>query len=148
MDSSRLWCTVAQGIVTEVCCPRIDIPQIRDLGFIVADDLGFWVELQRLGTFTVRLAAPGVPAVEVVHTHPRFTCTLHIYPPCLANTLAGSEMGAGSTRSGRKRNVAWSPGHDIVRTQPSWVAPIFDRTCQWATFPSSMWPRISWTSSH
>lgn len=80
MDSSRLWFTVAQGIVTEVYYPRIDIPQIRDLGFIVADGLGFWVELRRLGSYTVRLAAPGVPAVEVVHTHPRFTFTLRICP--------------------------------------------------------------------
>ncbi|MGB8853988.1 MAG: glycoside hydrolase family 15 protein [Pirellulales bacterium] len=80
MDSSRVWFTVAQGIVTEVYYPRIDIPQIRDLGFIVADDLGFWVELRRLGAYAVRLAAPGTPAVEVVHTHPRFTFTLHICP--------------------------------------------------------------------
>ncbi|MCE9630138.1 MAG: glycosyl hydrolase [Planctomycetia bacterium] len=80
LGSSRLWFTVAQGIVTEVYYPRIDIPQIRDLGFIIADDLGFWVELRRLGCYTVRLPAPGVPAVEIVHTHPRFTFTLHICP--------------------------------------------------------------------
>lgn len=80
MDSSRLWFTVAQGIVTEVYYPRIDIPQIRDLGFIVADDLGFWVELRRLGSYTVKVPTPGVPAVEVVHAHPRFTFTLHICP--------------------------------------------------------------------
>src|SRR5512140_108744 len=80
MGSSRLWFTVAQGIVTEVYYPRIDIPQIKDLGFIVADDLGFWVELRRLGNYTVSLPAPGVPAVEIVHTHPRFTFTLQICP--------------------------------------------------------------------
>jgi glucoamylase len=33
-----LWFTVAQGIVTEVYHPRPDIPQLKDLGFIVADD--------------------------------------------------------------------------------------------------------------
>ena len=38
LGSSRLWFTVAEGIVTEVYYPRIDIPQIKDLGFIIADD--------------------------------------------------------------------------------------------------------------
>ena len=80
MGSARLWFTVAQGIVTEVYYPRIDIPQIRDLGFIVADDLGFWVELRRLCSYTARVPASGVPAVEIVHTHPRFTFTLQICP--------------------------------------------------------------------
>lgn len=80
LGSSRLWFTVAEGIVTEVYYPRIDIPQIRDLGFIIADDMGFWVELRRLGNYRVNLPSPGVPAVEVIHTHPRFTFTLQICP--------------------------------------------------------------------
>ena len=69
-----------KGIVTEVYYPRIDIPQIKDLGFIVADDQGFWVELRRLGNYQVSLPKPGVPAVEIVHHHPRFTFTLRICP--------------------------------------------------------------------
>ncbi len=80
MGSSRLWFTIAQGIVTEVYYPRIDIPQIKDLGFIIADDKGFWVELRRLGQYTVSLAKPGVPAVEIVHRHARFTFTLEVCP--------------------------------------------------------------------
>jgi GH15 family glucan-1,4-alpha-glucosidase len=39
---SRLWFTIGGGIVNEVYYPRIDIPQIRDLGFLVADSQGFW----------------------------------------------------------------------------------------------------------
>ncbi len=80
LGSSRLWFTIAEGILTEVYYPRIDIPQIRDLGFIIADDQGFWVELRRLGSYEVKLAAPGVPAVEIIHKHPRFTFTLNICP--------------------------------------------------------------------
>jgi len=80
LGSSRLWFTVAEGIVTEVYYPRIDIPQIKDLGFIIADDRGFWVELRRLEGYEVSLAGPGVPAVTVVHRHPRFTFTLQICP--------------------------------------------------------------------
>ncbi|BAV35013.1 glycosyl hydrolase [Sulfuricaulis limicola] len=80
LGSSRLWYSVGYGIVNEVYYPRIDIPQIRDLGFIVADDKGFWVEVKRLHGREVRTAAPGVPAVEIVHRHPRFDLTLRIAP--------------------------------------------------------------------
>jgi len=80
LGSSRVWFTVAEGILTEVYYPRIDIPQIKDLGFIIADDKGFWVELRRLGGYVVSLPRPGVPAVTIVHRHPRFTFTQEICP--------------------------------------------------------------------
>src|SRR5580700_10721465 len=74
--SSRLWFTIAEGIVTEIYYPHIDIPQIKDIGFIIADDSGFWVELRRLGNYTVATPSPGIPAVQIVHRHPRFVFTL------------------------------------------------------------------------
>lgn len=80
LGSARLWFTIAQGIVTETYYPRIDIPQIRDLGFIIADDCGFWVELRRLGNYEINLPRPGVPAVEIIHHHSRFTFTLRVCP--------------------------------------------------------------------
>ncbi len=87
LGSSRLWYTVAQGIVTEVYYPRVDIPQIKDLGFIIADDQGFWVELRRLEDYTVSLPGPGVPAATIVHRHPRFTFTLEVCPSERRDTL-------------------------------------------------------------
>ena len=36
----RLWFIVGFGIVNEVYYPRVDIPQVRDLGFLVADGKG------------------------------------------------------------------------------------------------------------
>ncbi|MDE2466630.1 MAG: glycosyl hydrolase, partial [Alphaproteobacteria bacterium] len=80
LGSSRLWFTICEGILTEVYYPRIDIPQIRDLGFIIADDNGFWVELRRMGNYSVRLAAPGVPAVTIEHRHPRFVFRIEVCP--------------------------------------------------------------------
>ena len=41
LGSSRLWFTIGGGIVNEVYYPRVDIPQIRDLGFLVADGTRF-----------------------------------------------------------------------------------------------------------
>ena len=80
LESSRLWFTLGRGIINEVYYPRIDIPQIRDLGFIVADDAGFWVEVKRLANYELSLAGPGIPAVKVIHRHARFTLTLRITP--------------------------------------------------------------------
>lgn len=83
----RLWFTMGHGIINEVYYPRIDIPQIRDLGFIVADDQGFWVEVKRLETRQRHLAAPGVPAIEVNHVHPRFTLRLRVCPDPMRDVL-------------------------------------------------------------
>jgi glucoamylase len=80
LGPSRIWFTLGYGIVNEVYYPRLDTPQIRDLGFIVADGAGFWVEVKRLQNYTLRLLAPGTPAVEIVHTHERFTLTLRVTP--------------------------------------------------------------------
>jgi len=80
LETSRLWFTVGYGIINEVYYPRVDIPQIRDLGVIVADDAGFWVEVKRLHRHELSLAVPGAPAVNIVHRHPRFTLALRITP--------------------------------------------------------------------
>lgn len=78
LGPARLWFTVGFGIVNEVYYPRIDLPQIRDLGFIVADGAGFWCEVKRLGRYELETPAPGIPAVRIVHRHPRFTLVLRI----------------------------------------------------------------------
>jgi len=78
LGTSRLWFTVAEGIVTEVYYPRPDIPQLKDMGFIVADGNGFWVEARRLGTDAVTWHEGALPAITVAHHHDRFTLTLKI----------------------------------------------------------------------
>jgi glucoamylase len=80
LGPARLWFTLGFGIVNEVYYPRVDIPQIRDLGFIVAGAEGFWSEVKRNNNYTVRLLSPGVPAVEIVHEHARYTLRLRITP--------------------------------------------------------------------
>lgn len=75
---SRLWFTVAQGIVTEVYAPRVDIPQLKDLGFIVGDGANFWVELRRLGSYSVSWLDDAIPVITVTHRHPRFTLRIEL----------------------------------------------------------------------
>jgi glucoamylase len=87
LGSSRLWFTLGHGIVNEIYYPRIDIPQIRDLGFIVADGEGFWCEVKRLQAYELRLPKPGVPAPTIVHRHERFELTLRIVPDARRDAL-------------------------------------------------------------
>ncbi len=78
LGPSRLWFTTGFGIVNEVYSPRIDIPQIRDLGFIVADGHGFWVEVKRMQRYELRLPDAGIPVVDIVHHHERFELALRL----------------------------------------------------------------------
>src|SRR3978361_1630566 len=80
LGSSRLWYTIGYGILNEVYFPRVDIPQIRDLGFIVADGQGFWCEVKRNCRYTISTPGPGIPAVQIIHSHERFELTLRIAP--------------------------------------------------------------------
>ncbi|MGB5579960.1 MAG: glycoside hydrolase family 15 protein [Woeseia sp.] len=80
LGPSRVWFTLGHGIVNEVYYPRVDLPQIRDLGFIVADGEGFWCEVKRLGSYQFDVPAPGVPAPTIVYRHERFVLTLRITP--------------------------------------------------------------------
>ncbi|HXY96240.1 MAG TPA: glycoside hydrolase family 15 protein [Steroidobacteraceae bacterium] len=80
LGPARLWFTIGGGIVNEVYYPRVDIPQIRDLGFIVGDGAGFWVEVKRMWNHDLELADAGAPAVKIVHRHARFELTLRVTP--------------------------------------------------------------------
>jgi glucoamylase len=56
--SSRIWFTLAEGIVTEIYYPTIDRPQIRDAQFLVSDGETFFHEEKRdLSSDVVRLEA-------------------------------------------------------------------------------------------
>ncbi|MEJ2676954.1 MAG: hypothetical protein P8011_17525 [Acidihalobacter sp.] len=77
LGESRVWFTLAQGIVSEVYYPRIDIPQICDLGFIVADEKGFWVELKG-GDYAVEWLDTDIPAATITHRHECFELRLRV----------------------------------------------------------------------
>ena len=78
LGNGKLWFTTGKGIVTEVFYPRIDIPQIRDIGFIIADGQGFWQELKTLPEPQLELDDPRIPLPVIRHHHERFDFTLKI----------------------------------------------------------------------
>ena len=95
LGASRIWFTMGFGILNEVYYPRVDIPQIRDLGFVVADGAGFWVEIKRLDNYELALPQAGVPAPTVVHRHERFTLTIRIVPDARREALLIDTMLEG-----------------------------------------------------
>src|SRR3954447_24998316 len=104
LGPARLWFTLGFGIVNEVYYPRVDIPQIRDLGFIVAGPDGFWSEVKRNENYTLRPLAPGVPAVEILHQHARYTLRLRVTPDprrdvlvieCRLDPVPAADSGGG-----------------------------------------------------
>ena len=80
LGPARLWFTIGFGIVNEVYYPRVDLPQTRDIGFIVAGPNGFWSEIKRNANYRLTPVAPGVAAVEIRHEHPRYVLQLRITP--------------------------------------------------------------------
>ncbi|PPQ36097.1 glycoside hydrolase family 15 protein [Rhodopila globiformis] len=88
LGAPRLWFTIGHGIVNEVYYPRIDIPQIRDLGFIIADGKGFWSEVKRVADYNMRFLAPGVPAYEITHRHDHYSFRLRVSPDPRREVLA------------------------------------------------------------
>ncbi len=131
LGSSRLWFTIAEGIVTEIYYPRIDIPQIKDMGFIIADDQGFWVELRRHRDYEIILPKAGIPAVEIIHRHARFTFTLQVCPSQRRDVLLLRYRLAGE--GGLKAYVLLSPrlGEDATNNHAS-VERYNGRTVLWA----------------
>ena len=80
LHTTRMWFTVAGGLLTEVYGPRIDISQLRDLDFIVTSEDGLRVSLAEHAQYQLNFPGAGIPAVEVIHSHPRFTLRLRIIP--------------------------------------------------------------------
>ncbi|WP_297374787.1 glycoside hydrolase family 15 protein [Acidiferrobacter sp.] len=78
LGHSRLWFTIGRGIVTEIFYPRIDIPQIRDLGFLIADGQGFWQEIKALPNSTLDLEDPRTPFPHIHHRHERYQFSFQV----------------------------------------------------------------------
>ncbi len=79
LGSSRLWLTVSHGILNEVYWPATGMPQIRDLGFIVARE-GAWHEVKRVANYRLTTPAPEVPLVQVVHTGEDYELDVEFLP--------------------------------------------------------------------
>ena len=56
--ASRIWFTIAQGILTEVYYPTIDCPQLRHLEFLFSDGNQLFLEEKRDLDYHIERIAP------------------------------------------------------------------------------------------
>src|SRR4051794_22782878 len=76
---SRVWVTIGHGILNEVYWPSTGVPQIRDLGFIVATPFA-WYEIKRINHYRVILPEPYIFSPTITHDGPGYSLTLRITP--------------------------------------------------------------------
>jgi glucoamylase len=79
LGPSRLWATLGFGIINEVYWPATSEPQIRDLGFILAN-ADEWIELKRARRYQITRPAPHIPLPRVLHEGPRYRFTFEVVP--------------------------------------------------------------------
>ena len=73
--ASRVWYTVAAGILTEVYYPTIDTPQIRDLQFLITDGKTFFHDERRNTTSSIDCVDDASLGFDIVNVadEPRYT---------------------------------------------------------------------------
>ncbi|WP_275188384.1 hypothetical protein [Bradyrhizobium sp. CSA112] len=131
LGPARLWFTIGYGIINEVYWPRVDLPQIRDLGFIVADGNGFWSEVKRGGKYSLKAIAPGTPAFEIDHRsctelrYERFDLRQSLNPPSLTSSSSSGPSSANRART--RYPIHFSANPKARRISDSTSGPMCER---------------------
>jgi glucoamylase len=64
-DGSRVWFTASHGILNEIYYPEVDTACMRDAGFLISANDGFFSEEKRDCTHSIEWISPGVPAYRL-----------------------------------------------------------------------------------
>ena len=132
--SSRIWYTVANGVVTECYFPTIDSPQLRDLQYLVSDGETFFhderrnmlseissigpsglgckvINRDREGRYTIEKQIIGDPHLNCLLIHTKFDVVpewqgrLHLYVLCAPHLQIGGSHNNGIVLHGRGRRL-------------------------------------------
>ena len=120
LGTSRLWATMARGIVTEIYWPAVDQPQVKDFGFLVAGP-GWWQEVKRVDRYTLSTPEAGLMLPTVVHAGAAYQLTLRpVVDPDHDALLIDYEL----TGAGVRLYPLLAPhlGVSQVTPQPQWGA--------------------------
>lgn len=143
--SSRVWYTIANGVITEVYFPTIDSPQIRDLQFLVSDGETFFHDERRHmrtvtecmgsaalgftltnsdpeGRYSIKKTIIGDPHLSclLVHTSfivaPEWQGRLHLYVLCAPHLQIGGWHNNAQIVSARGRKLLLAYRDDVFLT--------------------------------
>ncbi len=155
--ASRVWYTLAAGILTEVYYPTIDTPQIRDLQFLVTDGATFFHDERRNtrstidcldeaslgfdivnraenGLYTIRKTIIGAPHHDCVLMRARFDAPADVLRRLRVYILCAPHLEIGGWHNNAE-TFDTSAGRIIVAFKgPTWMAlgataPIVRRSC-------------------
>src|SRR5262245_62355062 len=79
LGTSRVWVTLGYGILNEVYWAATGLPQIRDLGFIVAGPSG-WFEAKRVNRYQISMPDDWVPLPQVTHQGDCYRLVIEVVP--------------------------------------------------------------------
>jgi glucoamylase len=79
LGTSRVWVTLGYGILNEVYWPATGLPQIRDLGFIVAGPSG-WFEVKRVKRYQISMPDDWVPLPQITHQGVCYRLVIEVVP--------------------------------------------------------------------
>jgi glucoamylase len=143
--SSRIWYTIANGVVTEVYYPTIDSPQIRDLQYLVTDGETFFHDERRHmlsqiecvataalgfkvtntdpeGRYSIEKQIIGDPHLSCLLIHTRFNVApawqgkLHLYVLCAPHLKLGGMHNNGEVIEARGRQFLMAYRDDVYMT--------------------------------
>ena len=144
-DASKVWFTLWRGILTEIYWPSVDMPQTRDLQFLITDGESFFHEEKRDLVIELESLAPHVLGYRSRNrdpegryriekefiSDPRFPCVLQHTTIHVSDALAGKlkmfllfapHMACGG--SGNEAFVVRHTGRDLLvaHRDGSWCA--------------------------
>ncbi len=102
--SNRLWYTLANGINTEIYYPTIDMPQVRDLQFMVSDGETFFHDERRNTISKIELIDPGALGFRITNSDPEGRYSIEkqiIGDPHLNCLLIHTKFNVASAWQGR-----------------------------------------------
>src|SRR6516165_8845191 len=115
--SSRVWYTIANGVITEVYFPTIDTPQIRDLQYLVTDGETFFHDERRHMRTHIDCLSPTTLGFKVINTDPEGRYSIEkqiIGDPHLCCLLVHTQFNVAPEWHGRLRiYVLCAPHLDI-----------------------------------
>ena len=175
--SCRVWFTIWRGVLTEVYYPTVDLPQIRDLQFLITDERSFLHEEKRDLTSTIERIEPSLgyrivnsdpqgryrlvkeiitePHLPAVLIHVRLECDdpklmsrLKIYALCAPHLNGGGMENNGLTSSVAGKKVLMAHRNGGGLTaEHAWIALAPD--CPWGqTSVGYVGQSDGWTDLH
>lgn len=106
---SRVWFTIARGILTEVFYPHVDHPSIRELGLVITDGRAFFSAEQSGCDHRVEYPVAGVPLYRVINTcrAGRYRVEKTIFAHPTQDAVLSISASSRGTRSRRAIALSW-----------------------------------------